>query len=75
MLFRSLASGAVADEFLADQLMVPLALAGSGIFTLDKLSQHALTNATIIERFVPVTFAFARGDTYTTCTVTPACPA
>jgi RNA 3'-terminal phosphate cyclase (ATP) len=72
---RYLASGAVADEYLADQLMVPLALAGGGAFTLDKVSQHALTNATIIERFLPVTFDFQRGDACATCTVTPACPA
>jgi RNA 3'-terminal phosphate cyclase (ATP) len=69
---RYLASGASADEFLADQLMVPLALAGGGTFTLDKLSQHALTNATIIERFLPVKFDFARSETCVTCTVLPA---
>jgi len=72
---RYLASGAVADEYLADQLMVPLALAGGGAFTLDKLSQHAQTNAGIIERFLPVRFAFAPADGCTRCTVTPACPA
>lgn len=67
---RYLASGAAVDEFLADQLLVPLALAGGGSFTLDKLSQHALTNAAIIERFVPVTFDFARTGACTTCTCT-----
>lgn len=72
---RYVASGAVADEYLADQLMVPLALAGGGAFTVDKVSQHALTNAAIIERFVPVRFAFDQTGTCTTCTVTPACPA
>lgn len=71
---RYLASGAVADEYLADQLMVPLALAGGGAFTLDKLSQHAQTNAGIIERFLPVVFAFEPADGCTRCTVTPACP-
>jgi len=69
---RYLASGAVADEYLADQLMLPLALAGGGAFTLDKLSQHALTNAAIIERFVPVKFDFARAGQCTRCTVTAA---
>jgi RNA 3'-terminal phosphate cyclase (ATP) len=71
---RYIASGAVADEYLGDQLMVPLALAGGGAFTVDKVSQHALTNATIIERFVPVTFDFQRTGAHTTCTITPACP-
>jgi RNA 3'-terminal phosphate cyclase (ATP) len=72
---RYIASGAVADEYLADQLMVPLALAGGGAFTVDTVSQHALTNATIIERFLPVRFAFARTGTQSTCTITPVCPA
>lgn len=73
---RYLASGAVADEFLADQLMVPLALAGAGSFTLDKLSQHALTNAAIIERFLPVRFSFTLTGACTTCSLTtPVCPA
>jgi RNA 3'-terminal phosphate cyclase (ATP) len=72
---RYLASGAAVDEYLADQLLVPLALAGGGSFTLDKLSEHAVTNAAIIERFLPVTFDFARTGMCTTCTVRPACPA
>lgn len=72
---RYLASGAVADEYLADQLMVPLALAGGGSFTVDKVSQHARTNATIIERFLPVALDFTATGACTMCTVTPACPA
>jgi RNA 3'-terminal phosphate cyclase (ATP) len=67
---RYLASGAAVDEYLADQLMVPLALASGGAFTLDKLSQHARTNAAIIGRFLPVTFDFTEADACTTCTVT-----
>jgi RNA 3'-terminal phosphate cyclase (ATP) len=67
---RYLASGAVVDEYLADQLMVPLALAGGGSFTLDKLSQHARTNAAIIARFLPVAFTFTQTGDCTTCTVT-----
>ena len=66
---RYLASGAVVDEYLADQLMVPLALGGGGSFTLDKLSQHARTNADIIARFLPVTFAFSEVGSCTHCTV------
>jgi RNA 3'-terminal phosphate cyclase (ATP) len=67
---RYIASGAVADEYLADQLLVPMALAGGGAFTLDKLSQHALTNAAIIERFLAVKFRFMRTGQCFTCTVT-----
>jgi RNA 3'-terminal phosphate cyclase (ATP) len=71
---RYIASDAAADEFLADQLMVPFALAGGGTFTVDKVSQHALTNAGIIERFLPVTFTFTQDGVKSTCAVTPACP-
>src|SRR5437667_396449 len=35
--------GAVA-EYLADQLLLPMALAGAGSFTATKLSMHARTN-------------------------------
>ncbi|WP_332879756.1 RNA 3'-terminal phosphate cyclase [Massilia sp. S19_KUP03_FR1] len=71
---RYIASGAVADEYLADQLMLPFALAGGGTFTVDKVSQHALTNASIIERFLPVRFAFTQHGARSTCAVTSACP-
>lgn len=38
-------------EYLADQLMLPLALAGGGAFVTGPLSVHARTNADVIERF------------------------
>lgn len=56
---RYIASGAAVGEHLADQLMLPLALAGGGSFTAASVSQHALTNAQVIERFLPVQFSFA----------------
>lgn len=49
-----LASAAAADEHLADQLLLPMALAGGGSFTASALSQHFVTNARTIERFLPV---------------------
>ncbi|HEY0064652.1 MAG TPA: RNA 3'-terminal phosphate cyclase [Telluria sp.] len=55
-----IASGAAAGEHLADQLMLPLALAGGGSFTAAAVSGHAITNAGIISRFLPVTFDFTR---------------
>jgi RNA 3'-terminal phosphate cyclase (ATP) len=55
---RYIASGAALSEWLADQVMLPMALAGGGAFTVDKLSQHALTNAEVIARFLPVRFGF-----------------
>lgn len=42
------------EEHLADQLLLPMALAGSGSFYTSTLSEHTRTNAAIIERFLPV---------------------
>ena len=51
-----LASTAVAGEHLADQLLLPLALAGGGSFTAVTLNPHALTNMEVIAYFLPVKF-------------------
>ncbi len=51
-----LASGAVAGEHLADQLLLPFALAGGGVFTAEKLNLHSRTNMEIIRCFLPVNF-------------------
>ena len=42
------------DEHLADQLLLPMALAGRGSFRTTKPSLHTTTNAEIIRRFLPV---------------------
>jgi RNA 3'-terminal phosphate cyclase (ATP) len=47
-----LASDAFAGPYLADQLLLPFALAGGGSFTTVKPSQHSLTAADIIDRFL-----------------------
>ena len=65
-----LMSRAAFAEYLADQMMLPLALAGGGGFTLDEVSMHARTNAHVIETFLPVRFTFDRQDGVDTCTVT-----
>jgi RNA 3'-terminal phosphate cyclase (ATP) len=41
------------DEYLADQLLLPIALAGSGSFRTTKPSLHTTTNVAIINRFLP----------------------
>jgi RNA 3'-terminal phosphate cyclase (ATP) len=51
-----LVSTAVAGEYLTDQLLLPLALAGGGSFTAVKLSRHAETNMAVISKFLPVRF-------------------
>jgi len=57
-----LAFDAFADEHLADQLLLPFALAGGGSFTATKLSQHCCTNMEVIALFVPVVFAVEERD-------------
>ena len=51
-----LKNGAPVGEHLADQLLIPLALAGSDGFTTGPLTEHATTNVSVIERFLPVKF-------------------
>lgn len=53
-----LASDAFAGPYLADQLLLPFALAGGGSFTTVKPSQHALTARNIIERFTGQRWVF-----------------
>ncbi len=54
---RYLASPAAVGEHLADQLILPLALAGEGAFTVARASAHLLTNIVVVERFLPVRFS------------------
>jgi len=68
-----LASGAAVGEHLADQLMLPMALAGGGRFTVSSVSQHALTNAEVIRRFLPVAISFEQGERHSTCVVRSTC--
>jgi RNA 3'-terminal phosphate cyclase (ATP) len=50
-------SEAAVGEHLADQLLLPFALAGGGVFTAEKLNRHARTNMDVISTFLPVSFA------------------
>ncbi len=50
---RWIDSGVPVGRHLADQLMVPLALAGGGRFLTQPLSLHASTNLDVIQRFLP----------------------
>jgi RNA 3'-terminal phosphate cyclase (ATP) len=51
-----LASGMAVGEHLADQLMVPMALAGTGRFRTMPLTGHSWTNMEVIGRFLGVSF-------------------
>lgn len=51
---RYLASETAVAEHLADQLLLPLALVGSGEFTTLAPTPHTMTNIEVIQRFLPV---------------------
>ncbi len=51
---RYLHSEAVAGEYLTDQLMLPLAMAGGGLFRSVGMSRHAETHAELIGMFTNV---------------------
>lgn len=51
-----LGSTAAVGEHLADQLLLPMALAGGGSFTTPSRSTHLDSNIEIIQKFLPVDF-------------------
>ncbi len=59
---RYLASPAAVGEYLADQLVLPMALAGAGEFTVAHPSCHLQTNIAVVERFLPVRFSLIETD-------------
>lgn len=69
---RYTASSAAVGEHLADQLLLPMALAGGGAFSAMAVSQHSRSNAAVIGLFLPVTFAFDAIAGATLCKVTTA---
>ncbi len=57
-----LKSGMALDEHLADQLIIPMALAsGPSKFTTCKISLHLLTNIAVVERFLDAHFHVSHG--------------
>jgi RNA 3'-terminal phosphate cyclase (ATP) len=60
---RYLAEGVPVGEHLADQLLLPLALAGGGAFVTGGWSGHTATNLDVIAKFLPVRFGVSEaGD-------------
>ena len=47
-----LVSDAIVDEYLADQLLLPLALGNGGEFTAQVISEHTKTQAEMIQKFL-----------------------
>ena len=58
-LLSQIQSKAAVDEYLADQLMPFLALAGGSIVA-SRITNHALTNIYVIEKFLGKTFDFSK---------------
>ena len=56
-------SGACIGAHLADQLLIPMALAGTGEFTTTTPTDHLKTNAALVEKFLPVEIAWQPIDT------------
>jgi RNA 3'-terminal phosphate cyclase (ATP) len=54
-------SPVVVDEHLADQLVLPIALAGKGSFVTTKVSSHLATNLQVIAKFLPLQFEVLTG--------------
>ena len=57
---RYLSKGVPVSEYLTDQLLIPLALAGGGAFRTLGLSRHAQTNIEVIKAFLDVDFEIDR---------------
>ncbi len=57
-----LASNAFAGPYLQDQLLLPFAMAGGGVFSTVKLSQHTKTAMDLIERFTGTGFRVSDGE-------------
>ena len=55
-------TGAAVGRNLADQLLLPIALAGEGSFTTMTPDEHVPTNVSVIEAFLPVRFEIKRTD-------------
>jgi RNA 3'-terminal phosphate cyclase (ATP) len=63
-------SRAAMGPYLANQLLLPLALAGGGSFTTQTPTAHARSNAVLIEKFLPVQIDFdERGNDLWSVTV------
>ena len=52
--------GVIVGPYLADQLLIPLALAGKGKFLTCKPTEHTLTNIKVIQQFLDVGISVSR---------------
>ena len=63
---RYIKTGVAVGCYAADQLLLPMALAGNGSFTTTEPTNHSRTNASLIEKFlkVQINFLELRPDTW-----------
>ncbi|MDW3684112.1 RNA 3'-terminal phosphate cyclase [Cupriavidus sp. CV2] len=62
--FQSTAAPGAVGPHVADQLLLPIALAGGGSFTVDEVTNHLRSNPEVIAEFLPVDIGFeAMGGT------------
>jgi RNA 3'-terminal phosphate cyclase (ATP) len=59
---RYLQAGVPVGRYLADQLLLPLALAGGGMFVTLQPSRHVITNMAIVKKFMQVEFVSEKID-------------
>jgi RNA 3'-terminal phosphate cyclase (ATP) len=59
-----LESGAAIDHYLADQLLIYMAMQKSGCLTTSQLSRHLTTNMEVIKKFLPVDFVVEQENNY-----------
>lgn len=64
-----LASGAPVGPYLADQLLLPMALAGSGSFVTAPPTRHTSTNAEVIQQFLKIPIRIDREESRATVQV------
>ena len=57
-----LSNGVAVDRYLADQLLIYMALSKAGQFTTNELSAHLTTNIETIKKFLPVNFKTEHQD-------------
>ncbi|HEX2831426.1 MAG TPA: RNA 3'-terminal phosphate cyclase [Thermoanaerobaculia bacterium] len=67
---RYLDSNAAVGEHLADQLLLPMAIAGGGAFSTVEPSAHTTTNAEVIRAFLDVAVTIERDGARYQCAIT-----
>ena len=68
-----LSSGVPVGEHLADQLLIPIALAGGCAFKTGKLSRHTRTNIDVISKFLSIIFEINQTEGRNTVTTANVC--